>query len=62
MIITSLSVPGVHLDCKPRPYGSWANRLHNAYIIWSGAGLSLQATNQSRGFLTDGTAGSENVW
>jgi hypothetical protein len=26
MLITSLSVPGVHLDCKPRPYGNWASR------------------------------------
>ena len=42
MLITSLSVPGVHLDCKPRPYGSWASRLHEAFIIWSGAGMSLQ--------------------
>ena len=40
--LPSLSVPGVHLDCKPRPYGNWANRLRNAYIIWSGAGMSLQ--------------------
>jgi len=54
MIITSLSVPGVHLDCKPRPYGTWANRLHNAYIIWSGAGLSLQGVRTCGDYMFSG--------
>jgi len=54
MLITSLSVPGVHLDCKPRPYGSWANRLRNAYIIWSGAGLSLQGVRTCGDYMFSG--------
>jgi len=54
MIITSLSVPGVHLDCKPRPYGTWANRLYNAYIIWSGAGLSLQGVRTCGDYMFSG--------
>merc|ERR1719187_1503564 len=54
MIITSLSVPGVHLDCKPRPYGSWANRLYNAYIIWSGAGMSLQGVRTCGDYMFSG--------
>jgi len=54
MIITSLSVPGVHLDCKPRPYGTWANRLHNAYIIWSGAGMSLQGVRTCGDYMFSG--------
>jgi len=54
MLITSLSVPGVHLDCKPRPYGTWANRLHNAYIIWSGAGLSLQGVRTCGDYMFSG--------
>ena len=36
MLITSLSVPGTHLECQPRPYGDVWNKLHNAYIIWTG--------------------------
>ena len=36
MLITSLSVPGTHLECQPRPYGDIWNKLHNAYIIWTG--------------------------
>jgi len=54
MLITSLSVPGVHLDCKPRPYGSWANRLRNAYIIWSGAGLSVQGVRTCGDYMFSG--------
>lgn len=54
MLITSLSVPGVHLDCKPRPYGSWASRLHEAYIIWSGAGLSLQGVRTCGDYMFSG--------
>eukprot|EP00092_Neocalanus_flemingeri_P100210 GFUD01127975.1.p1 GENE.GFUD01127975.1~~GFUD01127975.1.p1 ORF type:complete len:471 (-),score=133.53 GFUD01127975.1:170-1582(-) len=54
MLITSLSVPGVHLDCKPRPYGTWANRLYNAYIIWSGAGMSLQGVRTCGDYMFSG--------
>ena len=36
MLITSLSVPGTHLSCQPRPYGDLWNKVHNAYIIWTG--------------------------
>ena len=42
MLITSLSVPGKHLDCAPRPYGDLWNKLYNAYVIWTGAGMTLQ--------------------
>jgi len=54
MLITSLSVPGVHLDCKPRPYGNWANRLHNAFIIWSGAGMTLQGVRTCGDYMFSG--------
>ena len=39
MLITSLSVPGTHLECQPRPYGDLWNKVHNAYIIWTGIEL-----------------------
>ena len=54
MLITSLSVPGVHLDCKPRPYGSWASRLHEAFVIWSGAGMSLQGVRTCGDYMFSG--------
>jgi len=54
MLITSLSVPGVHLDCKPRPYGTWASRLHEAFIIWSGAGMSLQGVRTCGDYMFSG--------
>merc|ERR1719427_503569 len=54
MLITSLSVPGVHLDSKPRPYGTWTNRLYNAYIIWSGAGMSLQGVRTCGDYMFSG--------
>ena len=31
MLITSLSVPGKHLDCTPRPYGKFSN-IHYFYF------------------------------
>merc|ERR1719187_1207140 len=54
MLITSLSVPGAHLDCKPRPYATWANRLYNAYIIWSGAGLSMKGVRTCGDYMFSG--------
>jgi hypothetical protein len=36
MLITSLSVPGTHLDCKPSPYGTWTKRYkHSPYGTWT---------------------------
>ncbi|KHJ40868.1 hypothetical protein D918_09077 [Trichuris suis] len=40
IMITSLSVPGVHLDCKAR-HSDWPTKLYRAYEIWYGLGLSL---------------------
>jgi len=54
MIITSLSVPGTHLDCKPRPYGTWGERLRNAYVIWSGVGLSIQGVRTCGDYMFSG--------
>ena len=49
MLITSLSVPGTHLQCQPRPYGDVWNKLHKAYIIWTGGGMSLQGVRTCGG-------------
>ena len=54
MLITSLSVPGRHLECKARPYGSWSERLHQAYLIWSGGGMSLQGVRTCGDYMFSG--------
>uniref|UniRef100_A0A5S6QZC5 SAM domain-containing protein n=1 Tax=Trichuris muris TaxID=70415 RepID=A0A5S6QZC5_TRIMR len=40
IMITSLSVPGVHLDCQAR-YSDWSTKLYRACQIWYGLGMSL---------------------
>uniref|UniRef100_T1IW87 SAM domain-containing protein n=1 Tax=Strigamia maritima TaxID=126957 RepID=T1IW87_STRMM len=42
MLITSLSVPGRHLECKARPEGDFWGTLDQAFSIWKGAGMSIQ--------------------
>ena len=54
MLITSLSVPGRHLECKARPYGSWSERLHQAYLIWSGGGMSLKGVRTCGDYMFSG--------
>ena len=54
MLITSLSVPGTHLECQPRPYGDLWNKIHNAYIIWTGAGMSLQGVRTCGDYMFSG--------
>jgi len=54
MLITSLSVPGVHLDCRPRPYSTWSERLNNSYVIWSGAGMSIQGVRTCGDYMFSG--------
>jgi len=54
MLITSLSVPGTHLECTPRPYGDIWNKLHNAYIIWTGAGMTLQGVRTCGDYMFSG--------
>ncbi|CAG7834831.1 unnamed protein product [Allacma fusca] len=54
MLITSLSVPGTHLQCNPRPYGDWVSRLYNAYLIWKGAGMSIQGVRTCGDYMFSG--------
>lgn len=54
MLITSLSVPGKHLDCSPRPYGDIWNKLYNAYVIWTGAGMTLQGVRTCGDYMFSG--------
>lgn len=54
MLITSLSVPGKHLDCTPRPYGDVWSKLHNAYLIWTGGGMTLQGVRTCGDYMFSG--------
>ncbi|XP_040563590.1 sphingomyelin synthase-related protein 1 [Lepeophtheirus salmonis] len=54
MLITSLSVPGKHLKCSPRPYGDVWNKYRQAYQIWSGAGLTTQGVRTCGDYMFSG--------
>lgn len=64
MLITSLSVPGVHLDCKP-PESTFNHaeatffemlyyRMNKAYFIWSGLGMSIQGVRTCGDYMFSG--------
>lgn len=62
MLITSLSVPGAHLQCKPRnsplhgsnSFDNLAVKLSQAYIIWRGAGMSIQGVRTCGDYMFSG--------
>lgn len=64
MLITSLSVPGAHLQCQPRltpdepwartAYGELYNKISMAYVIWRGAGMSIQGVRTCGDYMFSG--------
>ncbi|XP_032691627.1 sphingomyelin synthase-related 1-like [Odontomachus brunneus] len=64
MLITSLSVPGAHLQCQPRkvPDEDWTgsayvelyNKIAMAYVIWRGAGMSIQGVRTCGDYMFSG--------
>lgn len=54
MLITSLSVPGRHLDCRALPYETMREKLYQAYIIWSHAGLATQGVRTCGDYMFSG--------
>ncbi|KAF5291709.1 hypothetical protein FQR65_LT11402 [Abscondita terminalis] len=61
MLITSLSVPGAHLQCRPKNITSQDNvfsdiavKVSQAYVIWSGAGLSIQGVRTCGDYMFSG--------
>jgi len=60
MLITSLSVPGKHLDCKAKapsffqPYTSIWAKLGRAFAIWRGGGMSLQGVRTCGDYMFSG--------
>ncbi|KHN87794.1 Sphingomyelin synthase-related 1 [Toxocara canis] len=54
MLITSLSVPGVHLECRAKSYGSVSAKLWQAYHIWSRLGMSIQGVRTCGDYMFSG--------
>lgn len=62
MLITSLSVPGTHLECTPRspsnseesPFIDVLTKMKQAYIIWKGAGMSIQGVRTCGDYMFSG--------
>ncbi|XP_031620763.1 sphingomyelin synthase-related 1-like [Contarinia nasturtii] len=64
MLITSLSVPGTHLQCRPDDYivddsnlpigESVLLRVSRAYTIWSGLGMSIQGVRTCGDYMFSG--------
>lgn len=54
MLITSLSVPGRHLECRARPEGDFWATLYQAFAIWKGAGMSIQGVRTCGDYMFSG--------
>lgn len=63
MLITSLSVPGTHLECTAsnQKYESndnlvdmVATRINRAYVIWSGLGMTIQGVRTCGDYMFSG--------
>jgi len=54
MLITSLSVPGSHLACAPRPYGDAWLKFEKAIDIWRGFGMSVQGVRTCGDYMFSG--------
>ncbi|UYV82970.1 SAMD8 [Cordylochernes scorpioides] len=54
MLITSLSVPGRHLKCQARDYGSIWQKLYTAFLIWQGGGMSIQGVRTCGDYMFSG--------
>uniref|UniRef100_A0A915PKC6 SAM domain-containing protein n=1 Tax=Setaria digitata TaxID=48799 RepID=A0A915PKC6_9BILA len=54
MLITSLSVPGPHLECRAQSYGTFVARLQQAYHIWSRLGMSIHGVRSCGDYMFSG--------
>lgn len=54
MLITSLSVPGHHLQCQNKLYDSWYAKLSRTYEIWTGFGMSIQGVQSCGDYMFSG--------
>nr|KAI8765235.1 sphingomyelin synthase-related protein 1 [Biomphalaria glabrata] len=54
MLITSLSVPGKHLQCRGKSYGDIYTKLERTFEIWKGMGMSLQGVRTCGDYMFSG--------
>lgn len=58
MLITSLSVPGIHIQCSSEAYGSFTNKLQGAWNILTGGGLYTSGVRTCGDYMFSG----HTVW
>ena len=54
MLITYLSVPGIHLSCRAQDYGTLDAKLKQAFHIWSRLGMSIQGVKSCGDYMFSG--------
>ncbi|XP_064617112.1 sphingomyelin synthase-related protein 1-like [Liolophura sinensis] len=54
MLLTSLSVPGVHLQCAGKVYGDIWSKIERTLVIWKGFGMSLQGVRSCGDYMFSG--------
>lgn len=54
MLITSLSVPGVHLKCEGKLYGDIWAKLRRTFEIWTGLGMTLSGVRTCGDYMFSG--------
>ena len=54
MLITSLSVPGVHLKCEGKLYGDIWAKLRRTFEIWTGFGMTLSGVRTCGDYMFSG--------
>ncbi|XP_028331703.1 sphingomyelin synthase-related protein 1-like isoform X2 [Gouania willdenowi] len=54
MFVTSLSVPGQHLQCSGKIYGDMWAKIQRAVAIWSGFGMSLTGVHTCGDYMFSG--------
>jgi hypothetical protein len=58
MLITSLSVPGAHIQCESKRYGSFINKIKGAWNIAIHGGLSVHGIRTCGDYMFSG----HTVW
>ncbi|XP_066528078.1 sphingomyelin synthase-related protein 1 [Hoplias malabaricus] len=54
MFVTSLSVPGHHLQCSGKSYGDIWSKLRRAFEIWTGLGMSMTGVHTCGDYMFSG--------